>query len=81
MPMCARGSEATCLQKSPLRRSALSGCPCGDPWGRPLQEEMGYSWAPVKPPKGTNTKVTSAKGHFCAYPTCSTEELSKKKLL
>ena len=21
-----------------------------------------------KAPKGTNTKVTSAKGHFCAYP-------------
>ena len=23
---------------------------------------------PCKNPKGTNTKVTSAKGHFCAYP-------------
>ena len=24
---------------------------------------------PCKAPKGTNTKVTSAEGHFCAYPT------------
>ena len=24
---------------------------------------------PCKAPEGTNTKVTSAKGHFCAYPT------------
>ena len=23
---------------------------------------------PYKAPKGTNTEVTSAKGHFCAYP-------------
>ena len=23
---------------------------------------------PCKASKGTNTKVTSAKGHFCAYP-------------
>ena len=42
------------------------------PWGTPLHLEIGCSWAPVKPqmgpckaPKGTNTKVTSAKGHFC----------------
>ena len=26
---------------------------------------------PYKAPKGTNTKATSAKGHFCAYPTWS----------
>ena len=24
---------------------------------------------PGKAPEGTNTKVTSAKGHFCAYPS------------
>ena len=24
---------------------------------------------PCEAPEGTNTKVTSAKGHFCAYPT------------
>ena len=48
----------------PLRSSSLSVCPCGDPWGTLLQAERTYSWAPVKP-----TKVTSAKGRFCAYPT------------
>ena len=55
----------------PLRRSALSVSPCGDAWGTPLDLETGYSWAPIKPPEGTNTKVTSAKGPFCAYPSFS----------
>ena len=41
-------------------------CPWGDPWGTLLQLETSYSWAPYKDPKGTNSKVTSAKGHFCA---------------
>ena len=54
----------------PLRRSALSACPCGDPWGTLLQLEVSYSWAPYQAPKGTNTKVTSAKGHFCGLPEC-----------
>ena len=27
-----------------------------------------FSRAPIRPPRGTNTKVTLAKGHFCAYP-------------
>ena len=47
-----------------LRRSALSVYPCGDPWGTLLNLEIGYSWAPIKRPMGTNTKVTSASGHF-----------------
>ena len=36
----------------PLSRSALGICPCGDPWGTPLQLEIYHSWAPVKPPRG-----------------------------
>ena len=36
----------------PLRTNSLSVCPCGDPWGTPLQLEINYSWAPVKPPGG-----------------------------
>ena len=52
----------------PLRRGALSVCPCGDPWGTPLQVEINYFMGPCNAPKGTNPKVTSAKGHFCAYP-------------
>ena len=60
----------------PPRRSALSVCPCGRPWGTPLQLEIRCSWAPVKPPEGRSTKVTSAKGHFCAYPiACSDSPL------
>ena len=31
--------------------------------------EISYSWAPAELQKGTTTEVTSAKGHFCAYPT------------
>ena len=46
--------------KVPLRRSALSACPCCDPCGTPLPLDINYSWSPAKPPKGTNTKVTSA---------------------
>ena len=52
----------------PLRRSALSVCPCGDLWGTPLQLEISYSRAPTKPPQGRNTEVTSAKGRSCACP-------------
>ena len=40
-----------------------------------FQEFQGKCWNPwnqtfvkFNAPKGTNTKVTSAKGHFCAYP-------------
>ena len=36
----------------PLRRGARSVCPCGDPWGTPLQLEIKHSWAPAKPPRG-----------------------------
>ena len=42
---------------------------CGDPWGTPLQVEIGYSWAPVETPKGTSTQGTSPQGHFCASLT------------
>ena len=36
----------------PPRRSALSVCPGGDPWGTPTQLEIRDSWAPGKPPRG-----------------------------
>ena len=36
----------------PLRRSALSVCPWGDPWGTLLQSEVSCSWAPTKTPRG-----------------------------
>ena len=29
--------------------------------------EIRDSWAPVKAPEGTDTKVTSAKGHSCVW--------------
>ena len=38
--------------KVPLRRSALSVRPGGDPWGTLLHLETTYSWAPVKTPRG-----------------------------
>ena len=53
------------------RRGALSVRPCGDPWGTPLRLERRHSWALIKPPRGPNTKITSAKGHFCACPNNS----------
>ena len=41
--------------------------PEGTTWGTPLQVETSHPWGPAKPRRGgTNTKVTSAKGHFCA---------------
>ena len=36
----------------PPRRGALSVCPCGDPWGTPVESEITYSRPPVKPPMG-----------------------------
>ena len=40
------------------------------PVGTLLQLEIKHSWAPpCKAPKGTNTKVTSAKGNLYAFPT------------
>ena len=65
----ASGFPSTKHSKCPPRRSARSVCPCGDPWGTPLQVQTNHSWAPRKAPEGTNAKVTSANGHFCAYPT------------
>ena len=35
-----------------IRRSALSVCPCGDPWGTLLQLGIRHSGAPIKPPRG-----------------------------
>ena len=69
---CQRSTEV------PLRRSALSVCPCGDSWGTPLQLDTSYSRSPVKPPRGQTLrsprpKVTSmltpnlerlARGHM-----------------
>ena len=54
----------------PLRRSALSICICGDARDRHLHWEK---WnrlflGPCEAPKGIHTEVTSAKGHFRAYP-------------
>ena len=57
-----------CIITGPSSRSGTV-CPFGDPWGTSLPLETRQSWAPLKTPEGTNTKVTSAKGHFCAYPT------------
>ena len=51
------------------RRSALSVCPCGCPLGdTPSIINSIIFLGPYEAPKGTNTKVTSAKGHLCAYP-------------
>ena len=55
-------------QKCP-KRGALSICPCGDPWGTPLQLEISYSWSPIKPPRGQTLRSPRPKVHFCAYPT------------
>ena len=46
------------------------------PWRLSLWGPLGHTppfrnqlfMGPCKAPKGTDTKVTSAKGHFCAYP-------------
>ena len=51
--------------EEPLRRSALSVCPCGDAWGASPPIRNRLSLGPRKAPKGT--KVTSAKCHLCAY--------------
>ena len=53
----------------PLRRSALGVCPCGDPWGDAPLSRSKAPQSPYEAPEGTDTKVTSAKGHFCARPT------------
>ena len=45
----------------PLRRGALSVCPCGDPWGIPLQVEIRHSWAPVRPPRGQTLRSPRPK--------------------
>ena len=59
-PACINEARST---EVPLRRGALSVCPCGDPWS--VQLERRHSWAPVKPPRGQTLrsprpKVTSA---------------------
>ena len=43
--------------------------PVGTPRGAPLQLKNKTFMGPCEAHEGTNTKVTSAKGHFCAYPT------------
>ena len=41
--------------------------PAGNPWGTPLQFEIKLCMGPYRGPlRRTNTKVTSAKGHFRA---------------
>ena len=57
------------LTEVPLRRSALSVCPWGDPWDTPPPNRNQWFMGPCKAPLGTNTKVTSAKGQFCAHPS------------
>ena len=51
----------------PLRRSALSVCPC-EPLGDTPPTRSRKFAGPCKAPKGINTQVTSAQGHFRAYP-------------
>ena len=41
--------------------------PVGTPGGHPPMRNKRFL-GPYKAPKGTDTKVTSAKGRFCAYP-------------
>ena len=48
-------------RSSALRRSALSVCPCGNPWGTPLQSEIRDSWTPVKPPRGQTLRSPRPK--------------------
>ena len=62
LPIPQRGTEA------PLRRSALSASPCGDPRGNTPPIRNKPSMGPCKAPEGTKTKVTLAKGRFCAHP-------------
>ena len=63
-----RVSEGT---EVPLRRSALSVLPLrrsGDPRGTLLRLPIIKTcMGSCEAPEGTNTKVTSAKGHLCAY--------------
>ena len=53
--------KVQCSTEVPIRRSALSVCPCGDPWGTPLQSELSYSWAPVKIPRGQTLRSPRPK--------------------
>ena len=52
-------------QKCPSGEVPLVFVPVGTPGAHPNETLLG----PNKAPKGTNTKVTSAKGHFSACPT------------
>ena len=74
-----------------LRRSALSVCPCGDPWGTLLQLEITYSRAPTKPPqrqtlRSPRPKVTSvltrqAKAHAKGTFVCHKQTPASSRLL
>ena len=55
-------------EKCPLRRGALSACPHGDPLGDIPPSRNKLFLGPCEAPNGTNTQVTSAKGHVRAYP-------------
>ena len=79
-----RGKRASQDGGSMKHRSAPkeSAPKCLSPWGRlgdtpPIRNKI-HSWAPRKTPKGTNTKVTSAKGHFCAYPSGTGADCSSR---
>ena len=47
----------------PLRRIALSACPCGDPRGTPPPKRNKPFMGPCKVPKGTNTLDSARRPH------------------
>ena len=58
-----------CAQKGPqgeVSEVPLVFVPVGAPWGTPPPIRNEMLLGPYKASKGTITKVTSAKGHFCA---------------
>ena len=67
-PRCMSGSIRVEHRSVPQEK-----CPsCLSLWGRlvdtpPIRNQL--FMGPCKAPKGTSTKATSAKLHFCAYPT------------
>ena len=63
-----RASVAQGSTEVPLRRSALSACPCGDAWGTPLQLETRHSWAPVKTPRGQTLRSPRPKVTSAVFP-------------
>ena len=58
--------------EAPLRRRCpWVFVPGGDPWGNTPPTGNKLFMGPCRTPEGTNTKVTSAEGHFCANKACN----------